>query len=196
MGSVTEFGRSVTGKTGFLSSTKMQTAKAKVDIRLVDVKTGLAYFSAQGAGEASVEAGEVAGFGSRSEYDATLNDRAIAAAISDVIDRLVAKLSERPWRTDILEVQGSQVFISGGKKQGLRVGDELLVMAWGQTIRSAQSGFDVTLPPKQVATLKVLQTFGDDETNEGSVCEPTSGTVDKGSLPKLFVTQASRGVQP
>src|SRR5512137_325945 len=196
MGSVTEFGRSVSGKTGFLSSTKMQTAKAKVDIRLVDVKTGLAYFSAQGAGEASVEVGEVAGFGSRSEYDATLNDRAIAAAISDVIDRLVAKLTDRPWRTDILEVQGNQVFVSGGKRQGLRVGDDLVVMASGQVIKSAQSGFDVTLPPTQVATLKVAQNFGEDETNEGSVCTLTGGAVDKAALPKLFVTQPAKGGQP
>ena len=109
IGSVTEFGRSVSGKVGFLSSTKLQVAKAKVDVRLVDVKTGLAYFSAQGAGEASVEAGEVAGFGSRSEYDATLNDRAIAAAISDLIDRLVSKLTDRPWRTDVLEIGRAHV---------------------------------------------------------------------------------------
>ena len=98
IGSVTEFGRSVGGKTGFLSSTKVQIAKAKVDIRLVDVKTGHAYFSATGAGEASTESGEIAGFGSRADYDATLNDRAIAAAISDVIDRLVSRLADRPWR--------------------------------------------------------------------------------------------------
>src|SRR5437763_9736695 len=71
-GSVTEFGRSVGGKSGFLSSTKVQVARAKVDIRLIDVKTGLAYFSAQGSGEANTESGEVAGFGSHSEYDATL----------------------------------------------------------------------------------------------------------------------------
>lgn len=195
MGSVTEFGRSVSGKVGFLSSTKLQVAKAKVDIRLVDVKTGLAYFSAQGAGEASVEVGEVAGFGSRSEYDATLNDRAIAAAISDVIDRLVAKLTDRPWKTDVLEVQGQQVFISGGARQGLRAGDELQVMLAGQTVKSAQSGFEVTLPPKQVATLKVVSTFGDDETNEGSVCELTGGAIDKAALAKIFVTQV-KGGQP
>lgn len=196
IGAVTEFGRSVSGRTGFLSSTKLQVAKAKVDIRLVDVKTGLAYFSAQGAGEASVEAGEVAGFGSRSEYDATLNDRAIAAAISDVIDRLVSKLTDRPWRTDILEVQGHEVFVSGGKRQGLRPGDELLVMASGQKVKSAQSGFEVTLPPKQVAALKVVSTFGDDETSEGSVCQLTSGAVDKAALARLFVTQSPKGGQP
>jgi len=70
----------------------------------------------------------VAGFGGRSDYDATLNDRAIAAAISDVIDRLVVKLKDRPWKTDILDVQGTQVFISGGKSQGLRPGVDLVVM--------------------------------------------------------------------
>jgi curli biogenesis system outer membrane secretion channel CsgG len=196
MGSVTEFGRSVGGKVGFLSSTKVQLAKAKVDVRLVDVKTGHAYFSALGAGEASTEVGEVAGFGSRSEYDATLNDRAIAAAISDVIDRLVTKLTDRPWRTDILELQGGQVFISGGKSQGLRPGDALLVMQAGQTVKSAQSGFEVTLPPKQVASLRVLSTFGETDTSEGSVCELTSGGVERAALPKLFVTSATKGGQP
>ena len=119
VGSVTEFGRSVGGEVGFLSGTKVQIAKAKVDIRLVDTKTGLAYFSAVGAGEATTETGQVAGFGSRAAYDATLNDRAIAAAISDVIDKLVSKLDDRPWRTDILDLQGNQVFVSGGQRQGL-----------------------------------------------------------------------------
>jgi curli biogenesis system outer membrane secretion channel CsgG len=196
MGSVTEFGRSVGGKVGFLSSTKTQLAKAKVDVRLVDVKTGHAYFSANGAGEASTEVGEVAGFGGRSDYDATLNDRAIAAAISDVIDRIVAKLSDRPWRTDILDVQGAQVFVTGGRAQGLKPGDALAVMEAGQTVKSAQTGFEVALPAKQVAALRVLSTFGDTETNEGSVCEITSGSVDKAAIPRLFVAEPARGKTP
>jgi curli biogenesis system outer membrane secretion channel CsgG len=196
MGSVTEFGRSTTGKVGFLSSTKTQLAKAKVDVRLVDVKTGHAYFSATGAGEASTEVGEVAGFGGRSDYDATLNDRAIAAAISDVIDRLVAKLADRPWRTDILDVQGTQVFITGGRAQGLKAGDDLAVMEAGRTVQSAQSGFEVTLPPKQIAALRVVSTFGEGEVAEGSVCEITSGAVEKAAAAKLFVTEARRGTQP
>ena len=193
MGSVTEFGRSTGGKVGFLSSTKMQIAKAKVDIRLVDVKTGHAYFSAIGAGEASTESGEVAGFGSKAAYDATLNDRAIAAAISDLVDRLIAKLQERPWRTDILEVQGQKVFVSGGRSQGLKEGDALAVMLAGETVRSQQSGFDISLPPTPVASLKVAALFGDNETNEGAVCDLVSGAIDKGNLKKLFVAEPARG---
>jgi curli biogenesis system outer membrane secretion channel CsgG len=190
IGSVTEFGRSVGGKVGFLSSTKVQTAKAKVDIRLVDVKTGHAYFSAIGAGEANTESGEVAGFGSRAAYDATLNDRAIAAAISDVIDKLVSKLGDRKWKTDILEARDGRVYISGGKHQGLKEGDRLAVMEAGATVKSRQTGFDIALPPKPVATLRVTGFFGETETDEGSVCEVVEGSLVKPLSPRLFVTES------
>jgi curli biogenesis system outer membrane secretion channel CsgG len=192
-GSVTEFGRSVGGKSGFLSSTKMQTARAKVDIRLVDVRTGLAYFSANGVGEASTESGEIAGFGSHAEYDATLNDRAIAAAISNVVDRLVDKLGDRPWRSDIIEARERQILIAGGERQGLRPGDVLAVLQNTGTAKSKQSGFDIALPPRRVATVRVVQLFGDSETNEGSICEVTSGAVDPGASASLYVAETGAG---
>ena len=188
IGSVTEFGRSIGGKSGFLSSTKVQTARAKVDIRLVDIKTGQAFFSATGAGEANTESGEIAGYGSRAEYDATLNDRAIGAAISDVIDKLVSTLDERPWRTDILEAKGGQVFISGGARQGLRIGDILRVMAPGQKVKSKQNGMEISLPATQVATIRVASFFGDSENDEGSVCTIMTGTVDPAAA-NLFVEE-------
>jgi curli biogenesis system outer membrane secretion channel CsgG len=186
IGSVTEFGRSIGGKSGFMSSTKVQLARAKVDLRLVDIKTGQVFFSATGTGEASTESGEIAGYGSRATYDATLNDRAIAASITDVIDKLVATLEEKPWRTDVLQVEGGQIFISGGKAQGLKVGDTLRLMTAGEKIKSKQSGFEISLPSKQVAILKVVSLFGDNENNEGSVCEIVSGTVDPKSTTTMF----------
>ncbi len=190
IGSVTEFGRSISGKSGFLSSTKVQTAKAKVDTRMVDVKTGQAFFSATGSGEASTESGEIAGYGSRSEYDSTLNDRAISASISDMIDKLVATLEERPWKTDILQIEGGQVFISGGKRQGLQVGDLLQVMEKGRTVKSGQSGFEINLPARKAATLKVSALFGDNENNEGAICEVISGAVDPALVKSGYVEGA------
>jgi curli biogenesis system outer membrane secretion channel CsgG len=189
VGSVTEFGRSISGKAGFMSSTKMQTAKAKVELRLVDIKTGQAFFSASGAGEANTESGEIAGYGSRAEYDATLNDRAIAAAITDVIDKLVSTLEEKAWRTDILEVGKGQVFISGGSRQGIKVGDTLRVMSPGQKVKSKQTGMEISLPGKQIATIRVLSFFGDNENNEGSVCEVVSGLIDPSSAANLYVEE-------
>ena len=175
IGSVTEFGRSTTGKSGFLSATKLQTAHAKVEIRLVDVRTGYVFFTASGAGDATTESGEIAGFGSKADYDASLNDRAIGAAISDVQSALVAKLDERPWRTSILKVDGRQLFISGGTRQGLKTGDLLPVLQQGDRVKSEQTGFDITLPAKRVGQVRVLSFFGDNETNEGSVAEIVSG---------------------
>ncbi len=189
VGSVTEFGRSVGGKSGFLSSTKLQTARAKVEARLVDVKTGLAFFSVTGVGEASTESGEIAGFGSRADYDATLNDRAISAAIADMIDKLVATLDERKWKTDILEVQGRQIFISGGIKQGLKVGDILQVMEQGTTIKSKQTGFDINLPAKKLAEVKIISFFGDNENNEGAIAEIMQGTINNVDLAKIYVEE-------
>src|SRR6266853_788902 len=110
IGSVTEFGRSTTGKSGFLSGTKVQTAHAKVEIRLVDVRTGYVFFTASGTGDASTESGEIAGFGSKADYDEALNDRAIGAAITDVQAALVSKLEERPWITNILKVDGNRIY--------------------------------------------------------------------------------------
>jgi curli biogenesis system outer membrane secretion channel CsgG len=188
IGSVTEFGRSTTGKSGFLSSTKIQNAHAKVDVRLVDVRTGEVFFATSGTGDASTESGEIAGYGSRADYDGALNDKAIAAAVSDLVGRLVTRLQERPWRTDILKVQGTQVFIAGGARQGLKAGDALTVYRAGDQVKSAQSGFNVDLPPSAVGTLRVLSLFGDSQTNEGAICELTSGTASIAGA-TLFVAQ-------
>ncbi|WP_257286183.1 CsgG/HfaB family protein [Endozoicomonas sp. SESOKO1] len=189
VGSLTEFGRNVTGESGFLSSTKTQKAHAKVELRLVDVNTGQAFFSATGAGEATLESASVAGFGSRAAYDGTLTDKAIAAAISDVIDEMIQKMMERPWKTFILDIADGQVFISGGKSQGLAPGKQLKVMTAGKQIESRQTGFMITLPGAEVATVEVVSTFGDSESNEGSLVKIISGTLDGHRLETLEVVE-------
>lgn len=187
VGSVTEFGRSTGGTVGFLSATKNQVAKAKVEVRLIDVKTGQAFFTATGSGEANTETGSIAGYGSRADYDASLNDRAIGAAISDLMNAIVNKMSERPWKTDVLKVEGQRAYISGGARQGLKVGDRLAIMREGQKVKSQQTGFEITLPSEWVAVIKVISLFGDSEANEGSLCELVEG-----SFPEkldVFVTE-------
>jgi len=177
LGSVTEFGRTVQGQTGFLSQTKIQIARAKVELRLVNAKTGQVFFSATGAGSATTETGSVAGYGSQSDYDDSLNDRAIGAAISEVQNSLIQKLKEKPWRTDILSTQGNSVFVSGAARQGIQVGDTLAIYRKGKVITSAQSGFDIELPAALVAKIQVASQFGDNETNEGSEATLISGSM-------------------
>ncbi len=188
IGSLTQFGRETEGTNGFFSNTKKQVAYATVDIRLVDVKTAQVIFTATGTGQASVENGTVAGFGNDAEYDETLNDRAISAAIDDAMTPLVQNLEAQPWHTDVLKVDGNTVYISGGVAQNLTPGTKLAVLQTGASLKSAQSGFDIALPPQQIASITVVSNFGtDDEESQGSICTVTGGTLPRPVPASIYV---------
>lgn len=188
IGSVTEFGRKVVGETGFLSQTKRQVAFAKVDLRVVDARTSQVLLAASGAGESSTETGSIAGFGSQASYDGTLNDSAIRIAVTEAVSKLSGTMTDRPWTTSILKVDQGTIYISGGKAQGLRPGQALAVQTAGERVRSPQTGFDITLPGRRIATISILQTFGDSESTEGSVAQLTAGSLDGHPIDTLTVT--------
>ncbi len=189
VGSISEFGRATEGQTGFLSSTKRQRVRAVVNFRLVEVSTGRVFFAADGVGEAITESGEIAGFGSRAEYDSTLNEKAITAAIGEVLNEVIRELEARPWRTYLLNVDGDLAYVSGGQRQGLRVGDELVVMRAGKTVVSKQTGLPIELPGTETARLRVTSQFGDDEVNEGSACTIISGSLAGQDIDGLFIVE-------
>ncbi|MEI8402899.1 MAG: CsgG/HfaB family protein [Alcaligenaceae bacterium] len=177
IGSLTEFGRKTVGQTGFVSVSKKQVAFAKVDIRLVDTSTGHVYFATSGAGEASNEASSTFGFGSRADYDGTLGDAAISQAVGDAISKMTTEINTKPWQTYILKAEGSRVFIGGGKSQGIKPGMTFSVLTAGETIKSPQTGANVTLPGQAIATLRVDSLFGESELNEGAVASVVSGSI-------------------
>jgi curli biogenesis system outer membrane secretion channel CsgG len=176
LGSVVEFGRKETGEVFLFQRSRKQTAHARVNIRLVDPRTGHVFFSENGGGEATAEAQTTLGLGDRADYDATLNDKAMSAAVANLLDKVLNKLSDKPWTSGILTVEGSNVLISGGPRQGLKVGDRLQVMLPGKVIKSPQTGFNIQTPHTQVGELEIVSFFGDSETTEGSVCRVVSGT--------------------
>ncbi len=177
IGSLTEFGRKTLGESGFASASKKQVAFAKVDIRVVDVNTGHVFFATSGAGEASTETASTFGFGSRAGYDGTLNDAAIRQAVSDAISRMSVEMNSRPWQTYVLKTEGSRIFISGGKSQGVKPGMVFSVQTQGEKIKSPQTGADITLPGQQVAQIRIDSNFGDGDLNEGSVASVISGSI-------------------
>jgi curli biogenesis system outer membrane secretion channel CsgG len=190
VGSVTEFGRRVEGKSGFLNSKMRQVATATVEVRLVDVATGRAFFSTKGTGSASVETKEVAGFGSSAGYDSTLNDKAISAAISDLMTNIMQKLEERRWNTDVLQIRGVQILVSGGAAQGLKIGDHLRVETRGEIVKSGQTGLPITLPGDYVATVEILSFFGDDASSEGAITRIVDGRLPTGDVKQFIVVEA------
>ena len=187
VGSLTEFGRKTVGQTGFASSSKKQVAFAKVDLRVVDVSTGQVFFATSGAGESSTESASTFGFGSQAAYDGTLNDSAIRQAISEAVNRLSSELAGRPWQTYFLSAEQGRYFVAGGKAQGLRPGMLFSVQTLGEKIKSPQTGFDITLPGREIAQLRIDSNFGDSEVNEGSVGSIVSGSIQGFKVEQLVV---------
>ncbi|EDL49083.1 CsgG/HfaB family protein [Erythrobacter sp. SD-21] len=191
VGSIVEFGRADEGERAVFKRERTQKAYAKVAIRLVDVRTGVAFHSATGSGEATTTTKTKLFSGTTARYDGTLTDKALSVAIEDVLEDLINSLSAREWRTDILAVEGGEVFIAGGETQGLRPGDTLVVKQRGRSIKSRQTGSTIELPAATVARLTVDSTFGSGELNEGSVTRVTSGSIDGIPLGELFVSVES-----
>ncbi len=187
IGSLTEFGRKTVGQTGFVSSSKKQVAFAKVDLRVVDVTTGQVFFATSGAGESSTEVASTFGFGSQAAYDGTLNDSAIRQAISEAVNRLSTEMAGRPWQTFFLSAEPGRYFVAGGKAQGLRPGMLFSVQTAGEKIKSPQTGFDITLPGREIAQLRIDANFGDSEATEGSVGSIVSGAIQGFKVDQLVI---------
>lgn len=189
MGSLSEFGRKAVGQSGFVSNSKKQVAFAKIDLRLVDVTTGQSFFAASGAGESSTESSTTFGFGSQAAYDGTLNDSSIRQAISEVVNRLTTELQRRPWQTSLIGNEQGSYFIAGGKSQGLAPGMVFSVQTIGKKVKSPQTGFDITLPGKEVAQLRVDSLFGDTEVSEGASTTLVGGSLQGYSFDQLTVRE-------
>ena len=60
----------------------------------------------------------------------------------------------------------------------------LSVQTVGEKVKSPQTGFDITLPGREVGQLRIDSNFGESETDEGSV-----GTIVTGSMQGYRVEQ-------
>ncbi|CAC9454204.1 CsgG/HfaB family protein [bacterium endosymbiont of Bathymodiolus sp. 5 South] len=102
-GSVTEFGRKVTGSRmlgGILGSSKQQTAYSKVSLNIVDVLTSQVVYSVQGAGEYTLSHEELLGFGGSSGYDATLNGKVLNLSIMEAINNMTRDMQNNVWKIE------------------------------------------------------------------------------------------------
>lgn len=99
IGSITEYGRKNTGKSKVFSSEKTQTVEAAVAIRLVDASTGLIIYSDEGKGVAELTTKTTMGLGGQASFDATLSDKAISEAIGQLVENIINKCTDAPWKT-------------------------------------------------------------------------------------------------
>jgi curli biogenesis system outer membrane secretion channel CsgG len=188
LGSISEFGRNTSGNVGLIDRTKKQTAYAKVTLRLVDTRNGMIIFGQEGSGEASSQVGTVLGMGSQAGFDESLTDKAIDAAISSVIQNLINKLANDPWRSYVLNIEDNNVYISGGVKQGIKIGDTFKVYQRGKQVINPQTKAPIELPGAEIATIQITQTIPGEDLTELSIAKVLQGSIQASDLANLYIS--------
>lgn len=188
LGSITEYGRKAEGEQKFLSSTKTQTVEAGVSIRLVEAATGLIIYSDEAKGFAETSSRTTLGFGGTAGFDATLSDKAISAALSQLVENIINKCMDKPWKSYILSVDDGSYVISGGASQGLAAGDKFVVYKKGKIVKNPQTGLDIELPGTKVGTVTVQQSVGETPETEISFCSYEGDAIDTGKLSVYYIS--------
>lgn len=189
IGSVTEFGRKNIGDVNVFSNSKTQIVQATVSIRLVDVSTGQIIYSEEAKGEAETTNKTVMGLGERTDYDATLSDKAISAAISKLVENIVNNCMDRPWKSYFLSYEKDGIIISGGKSQGVKVGDIYEVFEKGRSVKNPQTGMMMELPGKSVGKIRIDFLGGDSPQSEFSIVTFTEGEIDKQNMNNYYIKE-------
>lgn len=188
VGSITEYGRKNIGDVKVFSSSKTQVVEAAVSIRLVDVSTGLIIYSDESKGSAELTTKTTLGIGGRADYDATLSDKAISVAISQLVDNIINKCTDKPWRSYFLAFD-EEAIISGGATQGLVQGDLFVVKKKGKIVTNPQTGIKFELPGKEVAKVSIEMTGGDTPETEFSIVNFKEGSIDKNNLADYYIEE-------
>lgn len=190
IGSITEFGRKTTSQAKVFTSSKTQTVEAAVSIRLVDVGTGQIIYSDEGKGAADITTKSTfVGTGGHAGYDATLSDKAIAAAIDQLVENIINKLTDKPWRSYFLAYDSDAVIIAGGAGQGIEPGMTFAVKTAGKSVKNPQTGIMIKLPGKDVGKIQVVSTGGDTPETEYAIVTITEGTIDPNKLTDYIIEE-------
>lgn len=132
------------------------------------------------------------GLGERTDYDATLSDKAISAALSKLVENVINNCMDRPWKSYFLTYDADGILITGGKSQGVKEGDLYDVIEKGKSIKNPQTGMMMELPGKTVGKIKVDFTGGDTPENEFSMVSFVEGGIDSQQLSKYYIKEIEK----
>ena len=187
LGSITEFGRKTEGEQKVFSSTKTQTVETGVSIRLVEASTGLIIYSDEAKGYAETSTKQTMGLGGSAGYDATLSDKAISSALSQLVENIINKCMDKPWKSYILSVEDGTYIISGGASQGLMAGDRFTVYKKGKIVKNPQTGMNVELPGTKIGEITIQTSVGETPETEISLCSYEGDALDTENLMNYYI---------
>jgi curli biogenesis system outer membrane secretion channel CsgG len=122
-----------------------QTGKVKIDLRVVNARTGEVIRSFTVEKSASKTGigltGDIKGvsFGSDAFMKTPMGD-ASRKALEDAVMQIADALLTGPWEGKVVQVGASSIYVNAGSESGLRPGDRLRVERIGETLTDPDSG--------------------------------------------------------
>jgi len=173
VGSISQFEIKTEDQDYLLCKQKKMIAEVTVDVRVIDVTTGMIFHADSVKGVHTLKFLQVLDLGRKAVNDEVLGRHALRSAIVKFLDGLVAELAETKWSARIAGIENEKYFINAGKRSGLKVGDILMVEELGEPIKDPQSKIVIGWTPgKYRGKVKVVGFFG----NDGSIAISISGS--------------------
>ena len=170
-GSVTQFGVRTQVVDNIIAASKKQVATCGLDVRIINVNTGVIAWAGSGEGEASRTYSQVLGSGSAGGYDETLEGDAFRAAVVRLMENMVTELNKMPWSCRVAKVSNTKIYLNAGIKSNLNLNTEIAFFNLGEPIVDPTSGLELGREETWVGDGKVISYLGED----ASIAEIVSG---------------------
>lgn len=165
-GAVSEFG--VTKKGGQLPilgiGGSQNTARATVDIRLVDTTSGEIILADTASSTDSFTKVHGLGGSVGTDFDETMATRTMRGAIDTLTAKIVDQVSTgtagaggtpAKWEARIAQISGSRIVINAGSGAGVKAGQVLDVISMGEEIKDPQTGQTLGAEEQKVGSLEI-----------------------------------------
>jgi len=157
-GAVSEFGIQKGGfKVREILRSTSHTARAVVDVRLIDATTAQILMAESGESHYTARKLEVAGAGGGSGYDETLVGKALRGAIDDLANKIVQKMERVPWSGRIAKISADKVYINAGSDVGITEGLKLEAYSVGEPIVDPATGLILGYDENLIGQLLITQ---------------------------------------
>ncbi|MEM8484042.1 MAG: CsgG/HfaB family protein [Bacteroidota bacterium] len=177
IGAVSEFGNSkgTTGGSTRRIGVGIDNSKATVavDVRIVDPSTS-EIIAAENIRKSKSKKGlsvrvKDIKVGSRNEFDESIVGKAAREAVDGVVDLLVDNADKVRWQAKVVTMNGGQVFINAGSKNGVKKGMQFKVFRAGEALIDPDTGLNLGSVESTVGVIEV----NDNELGEGKAARCT-----------------------
>lgn len=166
VGSVSEFGtkeKQVSGGLSFISGgVKTKTARAVVDVRLVNTVTSEIVAAEKEEGEESSTGiafdYEDIDFNNMDSWDDTDAGKATREAVDGVVELITSNMASIPWSGKILKLNADgTLLIKPGSEGNVKPGMEFDVFRVGEPIKDPDTGLDLGAEEEKIGRIKVIE---------------------------------------